>query len=168
MRKVSLILLLAFTMVAMMAMFANAADAVYVGAKKCKGCHKTQHASWGETAHANAFGLLSAEEQKDPKCVGCHTTGTDKTGAVLEGIQCEACHGAGSGYKSAKIMSKKKWKADPEGQLKLAVEAGLLTPTVETCKKCHTAEGNANFKEFKFEEAKGKVHPEAVEAEAKK
>ena len=60
-------------------------------------------------------------------------------------------------------MSKSKWKKDPEGQLALAKEAGLIIPTAETCKRCHTKEGNPNFKEFDFEKSKGKVHPIAAE-----
>jgi len=53
--------------------------------------------------------------------------------------------------------------------LKLAVEAGLVTPTEETCKKCHTKEGNANFKAFDFAKSKDKVHPApAEEAPAEK
>lgn len=130
----------------------------YVGAKKCKTCHKLQYNSWLETPHAKAFDKLSDEEKKKPECVKCHTTGTTAKGVLLEGIQCEACHGPGSDYKSPKIMSKKKWKADPEGQLKLALEAGLIIPTEKDCVRCHTKEGNPNFKPFDFEKRKGKVH----------
>ncbi len=131
----------------------------YVGAKKCKTCHKDKHAAWSETGHAKAFSLLSEEEQKKPECVKCHSTGTKADGTLIENVECEACHGPGSDYKSPKIMSKKKWKADPETHKKMALEAGLVMPTEEVCVKCHTKEGNANFKEFKFAERKDKVHP---------
>lgn len=131
----------------------------YVGAKKCKTCHKVQFKSWSETGHAKAFDLLSAEEQKDPACIGCHSTGTDVKGVFLEGVQCEACHGGGKDYKSAKIMSKKKWKADPDAHKKMAIEAGLVYPKEENCVRCHTKEGNTNFKEFKFADRKDLVHP---------
>lgn len=166
MKKVSLLLVLALAVFALSAVLVYAEDAPaneFVGAAKCKGCHKDVHAAWAETSHANAFAVLSAEEQKDAKCISCHITGTDATGVVLEGVQCEACHGAGSAYKSAKIMSKKKWEADPEGQKKLAIEAGLIYPTAEKCTTCHKKEGNPNFKEFDFEKSKGKVHAVAAE-----
>lgn len=165
MRKVTTFVLIILALVAVTAVIASAADEVkheYVGAKKCKACHKAVHTAWAATKHANAFALLSETEQKDPKCIGCHTTGTTAKGVLLEGVQCESCHGAGGDYKSAKIMSKKKWKADPEAHKKMAVDAGLTYPNEKTCVKCHTKEGNPNFKEFKFAERKDKVH--AVEA----
>lgn len=138
---------------------AKKVDHAYVGAKKCKACHKGQHAAWSETAHAKAFSLLSAEEQKKPECVKCHSTGTTAKGVFLENIECEACHGPGKDYKSAKIMNKKKWKADPEAHMKMALEAGLIIPDEKVCVRCHTKEGNANFKEFKFAERMKLVHP---------
>ena len=140
----------------------------FVGHKKCgsKACHKDNHTSWLETKHAKAYDLLSDEEKQKPECVTCHTTGTTAKGVLLEGVQCEACHGAGKDYKSLKIMSKKKWKADPEKQKAMAIKAGLIIPTEENCKRCHTKEGNPNFTEFDFEKSKGLVHPVA-EAESK-
>jgi len=138
----------------------------FVGAAKCKVCHKDQHAAWSETGHAAAFGKLSAEEQKKPECVKCHITGTMTDGTVIQNVECEACHGPGSEYKSAKIMNKKMWEADPEAQMKMAVEAGLNIPDEKTCVRCHTKEGNPNFKEFKFAERKGLVHPVAAAEEA--
>jgi len=130
----------------------------YVGAKKCKGCHKDQHKSWLETKHAKTFDVLSDEEKKKPECVSCHITGKTAKGEVLEGVQCEACHGPASKYKSIKIMNKKKWAADPETYQKKAVEAGLIHPTEENCKRCHKKEGNPNFKKFDFAKSKPLVH----------
>jgi hypothetical protein len=131
----------------------------YVGAKKCKICHKEVHKSWSETKHASAFEVLSDEEKKKPECIKCHITGKMADGTVIEGVECEACHGPGSEYKSIKIMNKKKWAADPETQRKMAIEAGLIyPPTEEDCTRCHRKEGNPNFKEFVFAERKDKVH----------
>lgn len=130
----------------------------YVGAKKCKICHQVQYKSWSKTPHAKAFDLLSAEEKKKDECIVCHSTGTTAKGVFLEGIQCEACHNPGSHYKSAKIMSKRKWKADPEKHLAMAIKAGLNIPTEKTCKQCHQKEGNANFKPFDFAKRKHLVH----------
>ena len=131
----------------------------FVGAKSCaKICHKTQLASWLETGHASGYDKLSDEEKAKPECVTCHITGKLADGTLLEGVQCEACHGAGKTYKSPKIMSKSKWPTDPEAYKKMAIDAGLVYPTEENCKKCHKKEGNPNFKEFNFEESKAKVH----------
>ena len=130
----------------------------FVGAKKCKTCHKQQFTAWSKTGHAKAFDLLTDEEKKNPECVGCHITGTTKKGVLLEGIQCEACHGGGKDYKSMKIMSKKKWKADPEAHRQKAIDAGLVYPTEETCLRCHNKK-SPNFKKFDFEKRKKLVHP---------
>lgn len=165
MRKLTIPVLL----LAIMAFFAApafAADEVshdYVGHKKCKTCHKTEHKAWLETGHANAYDLLSDEEKKDEKCVGCHITGIiAKDSSMAVGVQCEACHGPGKDYKSTKIMSKKKWKANPEAHKKMAIEAGLVYPTEETCLRCHNKK-SPNFKEFVFEERKKLVHPVVTE-----
>ena len=136
----------------------------YVGAKKCKTCHKVQFNAWLETKHATAFDALSDEEKKKEECVTCHQTGTTAKGVLLEGVQCEACHGPGKDYKSPKIMSKKKWPAAPEKHKKMAIEAGLNYPTEETCTGCHKKEGNPNFKAFDFAKSKLKVHPAAVDS----
>ena len=146
----------------------------YVGAKKCKVCHIKIYKSWKATAHHSAFDTLKPgikpEEKKkagldpqkdytaDASCVQCHTTGNN---TMFPGIQCEACHGAGKKYTSAKIMNKKKFKADHDLQRKLAVEAGLiLKPDEAGCTVCHN-EKSPTFKPFDFaaryEEIK---HPE--------
>jgi cytochrome c553 len=136
----------------------------YVGAAKCKLCHKAQYDSWLGTMHAKAFDALAPDGGKNkPECVKCHVTGTTEKAEVLEGVQCEACHGPGSEYKSPKIMSKKDWGTDPAKYLKMATDAGLVIPTEAVCKRCHTPEGNPNFKPFDYAKMKSKVHvmPEA-------
>jgi hypothetical protein len=133
----------------------------FVGAAKCKMCHKAEYESWMATAHAKAFDKLKPEQQKDAKCIKCHTTGFGKAqaeGSELQGVQCEGCHGAGSLYKSAtNIMNKAKWTADPKGQRKLAVEAGLTDKIDETlCKTCHNPE-SPTFESFDFAKAHPKI-----------
>ena len=166
-RKLAAVMLAMAALLALMITSAVAQEAgkkedkpahAFVGHAKCKLCHKTQHTSWLETKHAKAYDVLSAEDQRKPECVKCHITGTTAEGELLTGVQCEACHGAGSDYKSAQIMSKKKWAADPEGQKKLAIEAGLVFPTEANCVRCHTKEGNPNFKPFDFAKSKPLVH----------
>jgi len=81
-------------------------------------------------------------------------------------VQCEACHGAGSEYKKPTIMSKSKFAADKAAALKVAKDAGLVMPTAENCAKCHTKEGNPNFKPLDFDKSKGTVHKMAAAAPA--
>jgi hypothetical protein len=158
----------------------------YIGAGKCKMCHNTaaqgkQYDVWAASPHAKAFEVLKSEKamaqakekgiadpQKEPACLKCHTTaaavvGEGATVTPEEGVSCESCHGPGSEYKSKKVKDGIK-----AGTIK-AESVGLLAVTEKTCTKCHTAEGNANFKEFKFEEAKKKIaHPRPAEAPAAK
>lgn len=126
----------------------------YIGAKKCKICHKEQYNSWINTGHANAFELLKPEEKKNETCVVCHITGTTAKGEVLEGVQCESCHGPGADYRKTKIMKDKK----------LAMENGLIEPTAEVCEKCHN-EKSPTFKGFDFE--KSVNNPEGVHEHVK-
>ncbi len=141
----------------------------YVGAKKCKMCHKkVEHSSWLKTKHATAYDVLKAEDKKNDSCVVCHSTGFGVADTLLEGVQCEACHGPGSLYKSAKIMSKKKYKADREAQHKLAVKAGLLIPDEKMCTSCHN-KTSPTFKGFDYAKMKAKgIHSLKSSAPAKK
>lgn len=119
---------------------AVAGDAEFIGAGKCKMCHKEQYASWAETGHAKAFDRLKPEEQGKAECLKCHATGES---AELPGVQCESCHGAGSGYKSMKVMK------DPEA----SKAAGLLMAGEAECRACHEGAPH-DQKEFDYATAK--------------
>ena len=122
-------------------------EAAYKGVKKCKVCHIKIYKTWKETKHATTFDRLNEKEKKDPKCYECHTTDNDTN---LPGIQCEACHGPGSKFSSARIMNKKKYKDNPEVQRKLAIEAGLvIAPDEKNCTQCHN-ERSPHYKGFDF------------------
>jgi len=128
---------------------ALAAD--YIGAAKCKMCHKVEYGSWESMSHANAFEKLKPEEQGNAECLGCHATGGN---AEMPGVQCEACHGPGSDYKSMKVMKDQA----------AAVAAGLVLPTEATCKKCHEGAPH-DQKPFDFETAKASGLHEKKSAE---
>ncbi len=137
----------------------------YIGATKCKMCHKKDgiHESWMGTKHAYAFDSLSAEDQKNEKLLPYYTTGTTAKGDLLTGVQCEACHGAGSDYKAKKTMSDRD----------LAMKAGLIIPDSTVCVRCHNDKAPAALaalaKDFNFEKLKTKgAHAAAKKAEAKK
>lgn len=120
----------------------TAAKYDYIGKDKCKLCHKQEHDSWLTSVHAKAWETLKPEEQKKEECITCHSTGKDAAGVLITGVQCEACHGPGSAYKSQANMKDKK----------LALAAGLIEPTKEVCVKCHN-EKSPTFKGFDFDKA---------------
>lgn len=166
--KRSSVLLLVVVMalgILMVAALRSADAADYVGIGKCKLCHSSkalggeQYKVWETTKHAKTLALLKGDEAKDPKCLKCHNTGYGKSaaaGADLSNVQCEACHGPGSGYGSASIMSKKAYQENKEGAHKKAVEAGLVVPNEQTCKGCHNPE-SPQFKGFDFAVYKEKI-----------
>lgn len=134
----------------------------YVGSDKCKICHKGEkHAmvfeKWMETKHAKALASLDATkaQDKDPKCLKCHTTGYGKGGYGEKGMEaldlaavgCEACHGPGSEYKAMTVMKDKA----------KAVAAGLIIPDEAVCKSCHNAESPTMKGEFKFADSFAKI-----------
>ena len=134
-----------------------AEEAMYIGGNRCKGCHKKQHEAWMGEKHSKAFQSLKDNEKQDPNCLGCHTTGYGKPSkgkgekkVDLNNVQCEACHGPGSLYKSVKIMSRKRYKEDPEGSRKKAIAAGLIIkPDEKLCSSCHN-EKSPTFKGFDY------------------
>jgi len=126
-----------------------AADHTYVGADKCKMCHKVEYNSWMETTHAKATEAAKASTDRTfgPDCLKCHATNSDE---AMAGVQCEACHGPGSEYKKMNVMKDQA----------LAIENGLVIPSQATCDGCHVGDDHA--KKVSFEENKGNV--EAIHA----
>jgi RecJ-like exonuclease len=118
-----------------------AQDHAYVGAEKCKMCHKQQFASWQETTHAKATEAAKASTERtyDASCLQCHATNADE---AMSGVQCEACHGPGNDYKKMSIMK----------DLEAAKANGLIIPSQATCDKCHT--GDDHSKKVVFDEQK--------------
>ena len=137
MKKAIIILALGLTVAAFAALDAGAGDHAYVGAAKCKMCHKVQYNSWIETTHAKA--TEAAKGSTDPafeaSCLGCHATNADEN---LAGVQCEACHGAGADFKKMSIMK------DQEA----AIANGLVIPTQATCDGCHKDNGHSKVVVF--------------------
>lgn len=135
----------------------------YVGVKACV-CHNLpkqgkQVDVWKKSKHAEAFNTLKTDKAAEiakkngittpatdaKACLECHSTGAgeaaEKTFMVADGVQCEACHGAASGYKA--IHNK------PENKEK-AVAAGLvLNGGEKMCKTCHQSKMH-DVKAFDF------------------
>ena len=70
----------------------------FVGAERCKLCHRQVYESWLATAHARPD-LLPPDS--DASCRSCHVT---EAISGLLGVQCESCHGPGSAYSPAEVM----------------------------------------------------------------
>lgn len=148
----------------------------YIGAEKCGMCHKkdadgNQLKVWQESKHAKAYEVLKSEAAtklaggdatKTEACLKCHATGAgadaslnDAKFNIEKGVQCEACHGAGSEYKSMKIMKDRK----------AAVENGLVVWADEkaieaTCLTCHDTKNKPEghpVGEFKFADYYAKI-----------
>ncbi len=139
MKRMSLVFLV--MVIVTVAGVAQAQDHAYVGAKKCKMCHKVQFASWEQTTHAKA--LDDAKGSTDPaydagKCTACHATNNDE---AMAGVQCEACHGPGADFKKMSVM-KDREKAEANG---------LIIPTQENCNGCHKDEGHSKVVELAAE-----------------
>ncbi len=144
----------------------------YVGAIACGQCHKGpnmgyQFSKWRRSPHARAYAVLSSKYARklardmgvtgnpadSPKCLKCHTTVFHEPAAVADtydiadGVNCEACHGAGSDYALEAVMRDK-----PS-----AKHAGLKMPNADTCMECHR---NAHGKAFDVKNAMRQIaHP---------
>jgi hypothetical protein len=101
-----------------------ATGASYVGAERCKLCHRAVFESWTRTAHARAGdALANVATPGDERCLSCHATAR----AEFRGVQCESCHGPGSDYSAPEVM------IDPDK----AEMAGLVRPSIAVCERCH-------------------------------
>lgn len=142
--------------IAILFLFSLVTSAEYVGAKKCKMCHKGEKKGnvfekWMERKHSKAFETLKKDgKEKDPACLECHTTAFNKGGYKLddpdnvkfEGVGCESCHGPGSEYKKMSIMKDKA----------KSMAAGLIEPTEKVCVTCHDPKKSDTAKPFKKDE----------------
>ena len=83
----------------------------YAGSAACARCHPQEAAQFETTRHAHALGALAGikggRRDRDPACVGCHTTGFMQPGgtwsvavaaARLPDVGCESCHGPSLGH----------------------------------------------------------------------
>jgi len=159
---------------------APATEFGYVGARKCKMCHKKEETGqqfqrWEESKHSKAFETLGSDKaaeyaaardikgspQEAPECLRCHSTafGMDPEAlaaskiTLAEGVSCESCHGPGSAYAKKKLMQR---ITDGEDD---GAAYGLVIPSEEVCVGCHNEESPA-FTGFDFDEFFEKIaHP---------
>lgn len=114
-------------------------------AGECLVCHTTGFDSGGYEVKDAAFWEEKTDKGKPTKAV--------KRMAELQSVSCEACHGAGSKYKTRKVMEEI-YAGTLDGKT-----VGLVEPTEAVCKTCHN-EQSPTFKSFVFaEKAKEIAHP---------
>jgi hypothetical protein len=127
----------------------------YVGAQKCKLCHKSeqrgkQYNLWENSRHSKSYEVLFTESaleeakkqnlekppSESPECLKCHGPLYDKVPELkVEGVTCEVCHGPGSAYKKLSVMKNQE----------LAQKNGLVSYTSDDeikakCVFCHGGE----------------------------
>ncbi len=153
MRNIIMILVITGIFITFSGLFAQ--DFTYVGAVKCKTCHKAtkrgnQYQAWLDSRHNKSYAVLSSlsalEEAKkenlttppneSPQCLKCHSPLYEKApDLVAQGVTCEVCHGPGSGYKKIKIM-KDRDTAIKNGLVVYASQDAIK----EKCLTCHDTE----------------------------
>lgn len=110
-------------------------DAKYIGSDKCKICHLKEYKTWSKTKHAKNFDALQGDEQKNPDCLKCHTTGYGEPGGFvsvdetpkLKNTGCEECHGPGSAH--ADVAQNAPDSGEWDKKINKAPQ--------NTCAKCH-------------------------------
>jgi YVTN family beta-propeller protein len=133
-------------------------EPIFIGAQACAACHEGlsmghQFSKWRLSAHADAYASLALPESKEivrlsglteephqsKMCLGCHATAAEaeewergEDFHIEHGLQCEACHGAGSEYAPEDIM---------QDRMK-AMMHGLKMPAKDDCLICHRAKGS--------------------------
>lgn len=152
----------------------------FVGAKKCKTCHKkeligNQYGVWQEGKHAGALQTLKGEKALEvakqkgitvppheaPECLKCHVTAYAEDPSKIakapldheEGVGCESCHGPGSLYKKKKTMADRA----------KSVAAGMweVDKDDDICAACHNQDSpNAPAEGYDFAKLReGVQHP---------
>jgi hypothetical protein len=140
---------------------------LYVGSHVCRECHiaaelGNQYVQWLSSRHAAAYWRLATDwalflarsrphfedmedPQEDDRCLLCHTTAAQDPSALFaitfgeeEGVGCEACHGPGSNYAAADIMSDRS----------AFLAAGGRVPDEQSCLSCHRDADRFEFTEW--------------------
>jgi hypothetical protein len=169
MKKLALIIVMIISIVLITTVYSQ--DFTYVGAKKCKMCHKSekqgkQYPLWEEGKHSKSFNSLStdaaqalaADATENPDCLKCHAPFATKAPEFkAEGVSCEVCHGPGSAYKKMSVM-----KDHVESVKNGLIEYGSPEAIKAQCATCHV--NNPHDKPFDFTSAWEKVkHPKPKE-----
>jgi 2',3'-cyclic-nucleotide 2'-phosphodiesterase (5'-nucleotidase family) len=111
----------------------HAGENRYLGQESCKRCHAQTFEKVAQMGHSRAYaGLAKTNSEGLSECLACHTTGfgqpTGFTSASaspdLKDVQCESCHGMGTGHKR---------------------DGSYSQVSEKTCLVCHTKEQSPEF-----------------------
>jgi hypothetical protein len=116
---------------------ALAAD--FLGPESCKACHAAAYDAWKSSRHAHARESLSPAQQKDARCLSCHSP--NEADQRVAAVSCETCHGGGHAYSAPYVMK------DPE----LSRLVGLQDPSEKSCRNCHDT-SSPSLRTFQFVE----------------
>ena len=106
----------------------------FVGAEVCMRCHVQEAEQWKSTKHSHAWQtLVDRKKDSTPECITCHVVGYKQPGGFASGVetptlsnvQCENCHGMGTGHEAFASSPKKIGEA--------------------TCRGCHTVSTSPTF-----------------------
>ncbi len=109
----------------------------FLGSESCQACHPDAWAAWQATSHARSRDVLSAQQQKDMRCLSCHSP--NQVDQKVAHVACETCHGGGQFYSLNYVMK----DAD------LARLTGLVDPGEKSCRACHDG-SSPSIKPFDF------------------
>lgn len=132
--------LLSFALALALSLSGAALAADFLGPESCKGCHPAAYEAWMQSKHARAGDSLSEAQQKDARCLSCHSP--DQGSQGVSHVTCETCHGGGQYYSPGYVMK------DAE----LARLVGLVDPSEKACRNCHDA-SSPSLKPFNFVES---------------
>ena len=133
----------------------------YLGNSKCRLCHRKFFIGRKNDAHDHATEkLLDSAQQKNPRCLTCHTTGygvdtgfvSMKTTPRLANVQCEGCHGPGNLHVD---MVKKR-----EGTMGFLAGTDRPDRLKKMCTSCHTKRWNRSYHDLqKAYDSYGSANP---------
>lgn len=117
---------------------ARAFSADFIGPENCKVCHPVAYEAWKDSQHARASQTLSPKQQKDGRCLSCHSSEQAKG---FPDVGCETCHGGAQYYVPRYVMKDKE----------LSRAVGMVDPSEKQCLKCHDATA-PSLRPFQFQE----------------
>jgi hypothetical protein len=111
----------------------------FLGSESCQACHPDAWAAWQASPHARSKDVLSPQQQRDARCLSCHSP--NELDQRVADVSCETCHGGGQYYSARHVMK------DPE----LVRLTGLVDPGEKSCRACHDG-SSPSLKAFDFKE----------------
>ena len=131
-----------------------AGNFTYIGAKKCKMCHKGTSKGevfekWEKTPHAKSFEAIKGKgEEKNAECLKCHT---DKAGPFIFEHEASAIEGCSSCHEVHGSPNRRLLKFQSVGELCFSCHAAApswhrgLKSADANCASCHSAVHGSNL-----------------------